>query len=67
MARPLACEPLGGGQTGLVGARCQQLQGELSDDSREPPDTVWPMQENRQCVAEVAPVAEVGVPLVLLL
>lgn len=54
-------------QAGLVGARYQDLQGELGDDSGEPPDAVWPVQEDRHCVAEVATLAEVGVALVLLL
>lgn len=52
-------------QAGLVGTRYQDLQGELGDDGREPPDTVRPVQEDRHCVAEVAPLAEVGIALVL--
>ena len=66
-ARPSAPGQAKAGQAGLVGTRCQQLQGELSDDGREPPDTVRPVQEDRQCVAEVAPLAEVGIALVLCL
>lgn len=65
VARPSARGPLRAGQAGLVGTRCQQLQGELRDDGREPPDTVGTVQEDRQRVAEVALPAEVGVPLVL--
>lgn len=52
-------------QAGLVGTRYQDLQGELGDDGREPPDTVWPVKEDRHCVAEVATLAEVGIALVL--
>lgn len=65
VARPSARGPLRAGQAGLVGTRCQQLQRELRDDGREPPDTVGPVQEDRQRVAEVATPAEVGIPLVL--
>lgn len=66
-ARSSAPGQLRAGQAGMVDARCQQLQGELSDDGREPPDPVWPVQEDRQCVAEVATMAEVGIALVLFL
>ena len=48
-------------QAGLVDARGQQLQGELSDDGCEPPDPVWPVQEYGQRILEVATAAEVGV------
>ena len=66
-ARPSALGQLRAGQAGLVNTRGQQLQGELGDDGCEPPDPVWPVQEDRQRVLEVAATAEVGVTLVLLL
>lgn len=66
-ARPSAPGQLRASQAGLVDARGQQLQGELSDDGCEAPDSVRPMQEYGQRVLEVATAAEVGVTLVLLL
>lgn len=45
--------------------RRQQLQSELGDDGREPPDAVWAVQEDGQRVVEATLLAEVGVALVL--
>lgn len=67
-AKPVSTPRLfGDRQAGLVDARGQQLQGELCDDSCDAPDTVRSMQEDRQCVAEVATLAEVSISMVLCL